>query len=252
MYKEGIYIGTLSKIEETINRTMRDTIKYLTEPTTFISSQIPESEARIIDILVKAGIFKNRSEAVAFFVHRGIESSKELLYNTKKQAKEIKAVVYDPLSQIGKNIRELINQVVYIHNYEIKEVTIRGNNTRMVILDISRDGENTEKYHSFSTTLISQLETLKKYFVEGYTVKAKIAQDGQHVILAEPTNTPMTKGIKCPFCGYEGELTLIKNWRFNFYDVKMFECPKCKGRFNHYVHIKNKTTSFVIKIKPKK
>jgi Arc/MetJ-type ribon-helix-helix transcriptional regulator len=164
MYKEGIYIGTLPKIEETINNIAKSTMKYLTEPTTRILSQIPESETKIIDILVETGIFKDRSEAVAFFVHKGIESSKELLSKANERIKEVQE----------------------------KEVT-----------------------------------------------------EVKHL------NIHLVKSIKCPFCGYEGEFRLIKNWRYNSYDVEMFECPKCKGRFNHYVNIKNKTSEFVIKIKPK-
>jgi len=60
--------------------------------------------------------------------------------------------------------------------------------------------------------------------------------------------------VKCPYCGYEGGFRLIKNWRFKFYDVKMFECPKCHSVFNHYagVSVKGKTSEFVIKVKPKK
>ncbi|MEM1696292.1 MAG: hypothetical protein QXQ90_06820 [Desulfurococcaceae archaeon] len=44
--------------------------------------------------------------------------------------------------------------------------------------------------------------------------------------------------IKCPFCGFESSLEDFKKlrepWRFRFYDVKMLECPKCKGVFNYY------------------
>jgi len=59
--------------------------------------------------------------------------------------------------------------------------------------------------------------------------------------------------VKCPYCGYEGEFSLIKNWRFRFYDVKMFECPNCHSVFNHYtgVSVKGKASEFVIKIKPR-
>jgi transposase-like protein len=59
--------------------------------------------------------------------------------------------------------------------------------------------------------------------------------------------------IKCPYCNYEGEFKLIKNWRFRFYDVKMFECPKCHSVFNHYagVSVKGKASEFRIKIKPR-
>jgi len=59
--------------------------------------------------------------------------------------------------------------------------------------------------------------------------------------------------VKCPYCGYEGDFKLIKNWRFRFYDVKRLECPKCKSVFNHYagVSVKGKASEFMIKVKPR-
>jgi len=59
--------------------------------------------------------------------------------------------------------------------------------------------------------------------------------------------------VKCPYCGYEGEFKLIKNWRFRFYDVKRLECPKCNGVFNHYYGVNSvgKMSSFIIKVRPK-
>jgi hypothetical protein len=59
--------------------------------------------------------------------------------------------------------------------------------------------------------------------------------------------------VKCPYCGYEGEFKLIKNWRFRFYDIKRLEYPKCNNVFNHYagVSAKGKTSDFVIKVKPR-
>jgi len=44
--------------------------------------------------------------------------------------------------------------------------------------------------------------------------------------------------VRCPFCGYKADLRELKllqdPWRFRFYEVKMLECPKCKGVFNYY------------------
>ena len=56
--------------------------------------------------------------------------------------------------------------------------------------------------------------------------------------------------VKCPFCGYEGEFKEIKAWKFLFYNVKMLECPRCEGRFNHYLGMspKGKRSEFVIRI----
>ena len=35
--------------------------------------------------------------------------------------------------------------------------------------------------------------------------------------------------VKCPYCGYEGELKLLKTWRFRFYEVERLECPSYHG-----------------------
>ena len=59
--------------------------------------------------------------------------------------------------------------------------------------------------------------------------------------------------VKCPYCGYEGELNLLKTWKFRFYEVKRLKCPKCHGVFNHYGEISptGKESEFVIRIKPR-
>jgi len=38
--------------------------------------------------------------------------------------------------------------------------------------------------------------------------------------------------VKCPYCGYESEFKLIKNWHFRFYDVKMFEYHRRRSVLN--------------------
>jgi hypothetical protein len=55
---------------------------------------------------------------------------------------------------------------------------------------------------------------------------------------------------KCPYCRYEGEFKPLKTWIFRFYNVKMFKCPKCGGRFNHYFDVspRGKGVEFVIRI----
>ena len=40
---------------------------------------------------------------------------------------------------------------------------------------------------------------------------------------------------KCPYCGYEGEFKLLKTWRYRWWDVYFYECPKCNGRFRYQV-----------------
>ena len=59
--------------------------------------------------------------------------------------------------------------------------------------------------------------------------------------------------VKCPYCGYEGELKPLKTWKFRFYEVERLECPKCHGVFNHY-HVTSSTgrkSEFVIRVRPR-
>jgi len=61
--------------------------------------------------------------------------------------------------------------------------------------------------------------------------------------------------IKCPHCGLERDFKELKSWKFRFYDVKLFECPKCKRKFNHYYGVSprsGKVSEFVIRIGLKK
>ncbi len=60
-------------------------------PTTVVSSiRLPERDLEVIDMLVEAGIFRSRSEAVAYFTHRGIEASKEWLEQVKGKVEELR------------------------------------------------------------------------------------------------------------------------------------------------------------------
>jgi len=59
------------------------------------------------------------------------------------------------------------------------------------------------------------------------------------------------KVVKCPYRGFEGDFKALKTWKFRFYDVKLLECPKCKGEFNHYYGVSprsGKASEFVIRI----
>ena len=49
-----------------------------------------ERDLEVIDMLVEAGIFRSRSEAVAYFTHRGIEASKEWLEQVKGKVEELR------------------------------------------------------------------------------------------------------------------------------------------------------------------
>ncbi|MEM1555182.1 MAG: hypothetical protein QXM54_01405 [Desulfurococcaceae archaeon] len=63
--------------------------------------------------------------------------------------------------------------------------------------------------------------------------------------------------VKCPFCGFESSeasfRTMREPWRFRFYVVKRFECPKCRGVFQYYTGIssRGRRSEFTIRVKPR-
>lgn len=73
-------------------RTVAEDIKETAESiSTVVSSiRLREDDMKIIDELVEAGIFKSRSEAVAYFTHKGIEASKEWLQKIREHVEKIR------------------------------------------------------------------------------------------------------------------------------------------------------------------
>lgn len=71
-----------------------------------ISARIGKKELELIDQLVDAGVFRSRSEAIAYFVRRGIESSKEWIEKTLEKIKKIKELqesIRKELEDLDKN-----------------------------------------------------------------------------------------------------------------------------------------------------
>ena len=56
-----------------------------------------------------------------------------------------------------------------------------------------------------------------------------------------------TNVVKCPYCGYEGEFKLLKTWKYRWWNVYLYECPRCGGRFRYQVDPEGKRRSFIIK-----
>jgi len=76
-------------------------------PSQVVSSiRLPSSDLEIIDLLVEAGIFKSRSEAVAFFTHKGIESSRPLFEELLEKLHELR----DMREQIRRKIEEFLKK----------------------------------------------------------------------------------------------------------------------------------------------
>ena len=56
--------------------------------------------------------------------------------------------------------------------------------------------------------------------------------------------------VECLYCGYEGEIKVLKTRKFRFYDVKRLQCPKCGNKFNYYYGVSPRTgkvSEFIIK-----
>ena len=53
---------------------------------------------------------------------------------------------------------------------------------------------------------------------------------------------------KCPYCSFEGEFKLLKTWRYRWWDVYFYECPKCGGRFRWQVDPEGRRKSYVLKV----
>ena len=59
--------------------------------------------------------------------------------------------------------------------------------------------------------------------------------------------------VRRPYCGFEGGFNVLNRWRFRFYDVEMFICPRCGGKFNHYSGMspRDRRSEYVVRIKPR-
>ncbi|MEM0371752.1 MAG: ribbon-helix-helix protein, CopG family [Ignisphaera sp.] len=80
-------LDSVEELVENIEKALEDVGKKVTQ---VISVRIKEQDLEIIDKLVDAGIFKSRSEAIAYFARKGIEASKEWIEKALEQAKKIK------------------------------------------------------------------------------------------------------------------------------------------------------------------
>ena len=77
----------LREVGDAIEETLRGVSRRVSE---VVSARIGVKELEVIDQLIDIGIFRSRSEAVAYFVKKGIEASRELVEKASEQAKRIK------------------------------------------------------------------------------------------------------------------------------------------------------------------
>ncbi|HWQ16951.1 MAG TPA: hypothetical protein VNL13_03855 [Sulfolobales archaeon] len=82
-------------IGRTVSRALEESIEAIEQAvgkasTTVLSVRIRDDDLKVIDSLVDSGVFRSRSEAVAFFTHKGIECSKDWIERTKDKIEKIK------------------------------------------------------------------------------------------------------------------------------------------------------------------
>ena len=115
-------------------------------------------------------------------------SRKVIVYGSEQKttSKTTNVVDFTPKRQITKNLSDLINQVIFIHGYETQTISFKGSETQIIFLDISLDGNNVERYHTFSNILLSQLEPLKEQLQKGFIIRAKLIKVKRYLTLTQP------------------------------------------------------------------
>ncbi|MEM2007156.1 MAG: ribbon-helix-helix domain-containing protein [Sulfolobales archaeon] len=83
----GDIAESVSRLIESIQCSLDQSLSRVTQ---VVSLRMKEKDLEVIDQLVEARIFKSRSEAIAYFARKGIESSREWISKALEQAKKIK------------------------------------------------------------------------------------------------------------------------------------------------------------------
>lgn len=99
-----------------IDRIIKDALSgaWLKAPSTIISSvRLPQADLSVIDLLVEAGIFRSRNEGIAFFVHKGIECSRDWLEKVRSKVEEIR--------RLQEETRKELEGILGRHEERVKE-----------------------------------------------------------------------------------------------------------------------------------
>jgi Arc/MetJ-type ribon-helix-helix transcriptional regulator len=91
------------EVSDAIKQALDETRRALEYASTVVSSiRLREEDAKIIDELVEAGVFKSRSEAVAFFTRKGIEASRDWLEKVREHLAKIRELRDHVMRELGK------------------------------------------------------------------------------------------------------------------------------------------------------
>jgi len=72
-----------------------------------VASRIGDEELKIIDMLIEAGLFETRSEAVAYLVNEGIKARQDIIEKVSSALKEIRKIRQQAEEQVKKLRKEL-------------------------------------------------------------------------------------------------------------------------------------------------
>lgn len=72
------------------------------EVSTVVSVRVSEQDLKIIDLLVNVGVFKSRSEALSFFIRKGIKASEDLLKKVRERIEELSKLIDELEGQVSK------------------------------------------------------------------------------------------------------------------------------------------------------
>jgi len=103
------------------------------------------------------------------------EGDKETFSQVSRESPSMAKNVVDYQRSERKNLKELVNKVVYIVNAQI----VNTNKGLMGIIEAyERLGDRIEEYYTFSK-VIKELDRLMPLLAKGYVIRVKIAQDSQ-------------------------------------------------------------------------
>ena len=103
-----VKIDTLTEaLEDALKEVFSSTEKIVSKATEVVSSiRIPKSDAKLIKLLVDAGIFRSRNEALAYFAHKGIEASRDWLNRVQERLHKIRELQEEARKELEEIFKE--------------------------------------------------------------------------------------------------------------------------------------------------
>ena len=104
------------------------------------------------------------------------EGDKETFSQVSRESPSVAKNVIDYQKSERKNLKELVNKVVYITNAQL----INTNKGTMAVIEAyEKIGERIQEYYTFSKVIIKELDRLMPLLAKGYVIRVKISQDQQ-------------------------------------------------------------------------